>query len=193
MALRARNAACAGATPQSLRPGRRRASDRPGDGHLGRPGGAPVGAPDRLLCQTDASTSSAAPTSGPPRSTCRASTPKRSSPPSTPCASIRLARVEGATIMHAYLARSPPPSPQRPLPARCLRAMPLLEAIEQRARALGRERRRAASSAGAPTATHCGDCSTPSTSIGSSSRPPPTPASALTATTSNGCWRCRPR
>jgi nucleotide-binding universal stress UspA family protein len=53
-------------------------------------------------------------------------------------AAIRLARVEGATIMPAYLARVPRHLPlDAPLPARCLSAMPLLEAIEQRATALG--------------------------------------------------------
>jgi hypothetical protein len=53
-------------------------------------------------------------------------------------ASIRLARVEGATIMPAYLARVPRHLPlDAPLPAQCLQAMPLLEAIEQRATALG--------------------------------------------------------
>jgi hypothetical protein len=50
-------------------------------------------------------------------------------------ASIRLAR-EGAAIMPAYLARVPATFPSTPLPARCLQAMPLLEAIEQRATAL---------------------------------------------------------
>jgi Universal stress protein family len=53
-------------------------------------------------------------------------------------ASIRLARVEGATIMPAYLARVPRHLPlDAPLPAACLQAMPLLEAIEQRALARG--------------------------------------------------------
>jgi Universal stress protein family len=55
-------------------------------------------------------------------------------------ASIRLARVEGATIMPAYLARVPRHLPlDAPLPAQCLSAMPLLEAIEQRATAQGVE------------------------------------------------------
>jgi nucleotide-binding universal stress UspA family protein len=53
-------------------------------------------------------------------------------------AAIRLARVEGATIMPAYLARVPRHLPlDAPLPAQCLAAMPLLEAIEQRAAAQG--------------------------------------------------------
>jgi universal stress protein family protein len=53
-------------------------------------------------------------------------------------ASIRLARVEGATVMPAYLARVPRHLPlDAPLPAQCLSAMPLLEAIEQRATAQG--------------------------------------------------------
>jgi nucleotide-binding universal stress UspA family protein len=52
-------------------------------------------------------------------------------------AAIRLARVEGATIMPAYLARVPRHLPlDAPLPAQCLSAMPLLEAVEQRAAAL---------------------------------------------------------
>jgi nucleotide-binding universal stress UspA family protein len=53
-------------------------------------------------------------------------------------ASIRLARAEDATIMPAYLARVPRHLPlDAPLPNQCLSAMPLLEAIEQRATALG--------------------------------------------------------
>ncbi|MEA2251750.1 MAG: hypothetical protein QOI62_3317 [Solirubrobacteraceae bacterium] len=49
-------------------------------------------------------------------------------------AAIRLARAEEATIMPAYLARVPRHLPlDAPLPSRCLQAMPLLEAIEQRA------------------------------------------------------------
>jgi nucleotide-binding universal stress UspA family protein len=53
-------------------------------------------------------------------------------------AAVRLARVEGATIMPAYLARVPRHLPlDAPLPAQCLSAMPLLEAIEQRAAAQG--------------------------------------------------------
>ena len=49
-------------------------------------------------------------------------------------AAIRLARVEDATIMPAYLARVPRYlAIDAPLPAQCLQAMPLLEAIEQRA------------------------------------------------------------
>jgi nucleotide-binding universal stress UspA family protein len=53
-------------------------------------------------------------------------------------AAVRLARVEGATIMPAYLARVPRHLPlDAPLPAQCLSAMPLLEAIEQRATAQG--------------------------------------------------------
>jgi nucleotide-binding universal stress UspA family protein len=53
-------------------------------------------------------------------------------------AAIRLAKVEGATIMPAYLARVPRHLPlDAPLPAQCLSAMPLLEAIEQRATRLG--------------------------------------------------------
>jgi hypothetical protein len=53
-------------------------------------------------------------------------------------AAIRLARAEEATIMPAYLARVPRQLPlDAPLPTRCLQAMPLLEAIEQRASAQG--------------------------------------------------------
>ena len=49
-------------------------------------------------------------------------------------AAVRLARVEEATIMPAYLARVPRHlALDAPLPAQCLQAMPLLEAIEQRA------------------------------------------------------------
>jgi universal stress protein family protein len=49
-------------------------------------------------------------------------------------AAVRLARVEEATIMPAYLARVPRQlALDAPLPAQCLQAMPLLEAIEQRA------------------------------------------------------------
>ncbi len=53
-------------------------------------------------------------------------------------AAIRLARVEGATIMPAYLARVPRHLPlDAPLPVLCNSAMPLLETIEQRATELG--------------------------------------------------------
>jgi hypothetical protein len=53
-------------------------------------------------------------------------------------AAVRLARAEDATIMPAYLARVPRQLPlDAPLPNQCLQAMPLLEAIEQRARARG--------------------------------------------------------
>ncbi|HEY7622875.1 MAG TPA: universal stress protein [Solirubrobacteraceae bacterium] len=53
-------------------------------------------------------------------------------------AAIRLARVEDATIMPAYLARVPRHLPlDAPLPVQCHSAMPLLETIEQRATALG--------------------------------------------------------
>jgi nucleotide-binding universal stress UspA family protein len=49
-------------------------------------------------------------------------------------AAIRLARVEGATIMPTYLARVPRHLPlDAPLPNQCEQIMPLLEAIEQRA------------------------------------------------------------
>jgi hypothetical protein len=53
-------------------------------------------------------------------------------------AAVRLARVEEATIMPAYLARVPRHlALDAPLPAQCLQAMPLLEAIEQRASTQG--------------------------------------------------------
>ena len=53
-------------------------------------------------------------------------------------AAIRLARVEEATIMPAYLARVPRTlALDAPLPNQCLQAMPLLETIEQRASAQG--------------------------------------------------------
>jgi nucleotide-binding universal stress UspA family protein len=53
-------------------------------------------------------------------------------------AAVRLARVEEATIMPTYLARVPRHLPlDAPLPAQCLQAMPLLEAIEQRASSQG--------------------------------------------------------
>jgi nucleotide-binding universal stress UspA family protein len=53
-------------------------------------------------------------------------------------AAVRLARVEEATIMPAYLARVPRQLDlDAPLPAQCLQAMPLLEAIEQRASSQG--------------------------------------------------------
>ena len=49
-------------------------------------------------------------------------------------AAVRLARAEDATIMPAYLARVPRTLPlDAPLAGQCLQAMPLLEAIEQRA------------------------------------------------------------
>ena len=53
-------------------------------------------------------------------------------------AAIRLARVEDATIMPTYLARVPRQlALDAPLAGQCLQAMPLLEAIEQRASAQG--------------------------------------------------------
>ncbi len=53
-------------------------------------------------------------------------------------AAVRLARVEDATIMPAFLARVPRTLPlDSPLPAQCGNGMPLLEAIEQRAEAQG--------------------------------------------------------
>ena len=49
-------------------------------------------------------------------------------------AAFRLARVDGATLVPAYLARVPMSLPMTaPLPRQCDDAMPLLEAIEQRA------------------------------------------------------------
>jgi hypothetical protein len=53
-------------------------------------------------------------------------------------AATRLARVDGATLMPAYLLRVPLHLPlDAPLPANCAEAMPLLEAIDQRASAQG--------------------------------------------------------
>jgi nucleotide-binding universal stress UspA family protein len=53
-------------------------------------------------------------------------------------AAVRLARVEEATIMPTYLARVPRHlALDAPLANQCLQAMPLLEAIEQRAIAQG--------------------------------------------------------
>lgn len=53
-------------------------------------------------------------------------------------AALRLARAEGATLMPAYLAAVPKRLPlECPIPAEAERAMPLLEAIEQRAVAQG--------------------------------------------------------
>jgi nucleotide-binding universal stress UspA family protein len=51
-------------------------------------------------------------------------------------AAVRLAGVEGATLMPCYLATVPLNLPlDAALPAQCLRAMPLMETIEQRATA----------------------------------------------------------
>ena len=53
-------------------------------------------------------------------------------------AALRLARAEGATLMPAYLAQVPKSLPlDCAIPAEAARAMPLLEAIEQRASAQG--------------------------------------------------------
>jgi len=53
-------------------------------------------------------------------------------------AAVRLAKAENATIMPALLATVPRTLPlDSPLPAQCGYAMPLLEAIEQRAEAQG--------------------------------------------------------
>ena len=53
-------------------------------------------------------------------------------------AALRLARAEGATLMPAYLAAVPKSLPlECPIPAEAAKAMPMLEAIEQRATAQG--------------------------------------------------------
>ncbi len=53
-------------------------------------------------------------------------------------AALRLARAEGATLMPAYLAAVPKQLPlECAIPAEAARAMPMLEAIEQRATAQG--------------------------------------------------------
>jgi nucleotide-binding universal stress UspA family protein len=53
-------------------------------------------------------------------------------------AAVRLAKAENATLMPALLATVPRTLPlDSPLPAQCTYAMPLLEAIEQRAEAQG--------------------------------------------------------
>ena len=53
-------------------------------------------------------------------------------------AALRLAQAEHATLMPAYLARVPLHLPlDAPLPRQCTSAMPILEAIEQRATARG--------------------------------------------------------
>jgi nucleotide-binding universal stress UspA family protein len=53
-------------------------------------------------------------------------------------AALRLARAEGATLMPAYLATVPKSLPlECPIPAEAAKAMPMLEAIEQRAAAQG--------------------------------------------------------
>lgn len=53
-------------------------------------------------------------------------------------AALRLAQAEGATLMPAYLAAVPKQLPlECPIPAEAARAMPLLEAIEQRAAGQG--------------------------------------------------------
>jgi nucleotide-binding universal stress UspA family protein len=53
-------------------------------------------------------------------------------------AAVRLAKAENATLMPALLATVPRTLPlDAPLPAQCAHAMPLLEAIEQRAEAQG--------------------------------------------------------
>jgi nucleotide-binding universal stress UspA family protein len=53
-------------------------------------------------------------------------------------AALRLARADGATLVPAFLARVPMRAPlDGPLPRQCESGMPLLEAVEQRAGALG--------------------------------------------------------
>jgi nucleotide-binding universal stress UspA family protein len=53
-------------------------------------------------------------------------------------AAVRLARAENATIMPAFLALVPLDlALDAPVPTQCLKGMPLLEAIEQKALALG--------------------------------------------------------
>jgi len=53
-------------------------------------------------------------------------------------ATLRLARLEHATLVPAYLAHVPMAMPlDAPIPRQCERAMPLLEAVEQRAARAG--------------------------------------------------------
>ena len=75
-------------------------------------------------------------------------------------AALRLAQAEDATLMPAYLATV---SKRLPLdcaiPAEAAKAMPMLEAIEQRAAGAGCPRRRAHRARAAPTATPWSGCS----------------------------------
>ena len=104
-------------------------------------------------------------------------------------AALRLARAEEATLMPAYLAAVPKRLPlDCAIPAEAAKAMPMLEAIEQRATARAWRSTRA-SSAGAPTAMPWSDFSAARASIASSCRRRPRPAPASRATISSGSWR----
>lgn len=108
-------------------------------------------------------------------------------------AALRLARAEGATLMPAYLATVPKQLPlDCAIPNEAAKAMPMLEAIEQRAGAQG-WRLMLGSSAGAPTATPSLACSSARASIASWSRRAPPAARVSPAKTWSGCWRRRPR
>jgi hypothetical protein len=53
-------------------------------------------------------------------------------------AALRLARIDGATLVPVFLARVPMDMPiDAPLPSQCTEGVPLLDTIEQRASALG--------------------------------------------------------
>lgn len=102
-------------------------------------------------------------------------------------AALRLARAEQGTLVPVFLARVALHLPlETPLPRQSRAAIPLQEAIEQRAMAFGvpvesRIER------GEPSATRCARRSSTSASTGSSSRPPAAAVQASTRTTSPGC------
>ena len=104
-------------------------------------------------------------------------------------AALRLARAEDATLMPAYLAAVPKRLPlDCAIPAEAAKAMPMLEAIEQRA-ASQDVAVDARIERGAPIAMPWSGCSRARASIASSSRRRPRPAPASPATTSSGSWR----
>ena len=108
-------------------------------------------------------------------------------------AAVRLAKAEHATVMPAFLATVPMNLPlETPLPVQCARRHAAARGDRAERRRAGRPGRLADRRAGAPRAMRCADCSSGSSSTGSSSRPMKTRTRASATTTSDGCSSARP-
>ena len=108
-------------------------------------------------------------------------------------AALRLARAEDATLMPAYLAAVPKQLPlECAIPAEAAKAMPMLEAIEQRATAQARPGRRP--DRARPLLPPRAEAAAGARGVrpGRRLRPPRPARPASPATTSSGCSR-RPR